>query len=409
MALPSPLPDNPTKWDGWKLYVSENPYERLCLSFESNPTNEEIEENCRQLLVWWQKKLPLKNQPSNPLAQLLRSALDDAPKFLVQARTELLSPESRARVDEHLKELEKERAFEEFRKFLSYVISGKVLQPEDEARLYEHGVKLNLSMEEMTPLVDAELQARGCRRAPAPSPNALHGPRRRGNAADEFRRVLRLSGLDAEGLTDDQRDALCNMGENLGLTGGQAEDLIDEYLDEMDGGVAMATVQKPKVVADKRMTGPIKVALLQPSAKEPVLEVSPEMVRQEKANYSRFRNSIGQEMLFVPSGVFMMGSTDPDASPNEEPVAKVLVSRFHISRFPVTNEEYEKFDPGHRIKRAPWADDSHPVIYVSRFDAMNFCKWLSDRERRKYRLPTEAEWEYAARGIAGRLYPWGWM
>ena len=66
MALPNPIPDNPTRWDGWKDYNSENFYERLCLDFDSNPNAEQIEENCRQLLVWWQKKLPLKNQPSNP-------------------------------------------------------------------------------------------------------------------------------------------------------------------------------------------------------------------------------------------------------------------------------------------------------------------------------------------------------
>ena len=69
MALPSPLPDSPTKWDGWKNYNSPNPYERLCLEFEANPSDFQIEENCRQLLVWWQKKLPLKNQPSNPITR----------------------------------------------------------------------------------------------------------------------------------------------------------------------------------------------------------------------------------------------------------------------------------------------------------------------------------------------------
>ena len=78
ISLPNPLPDNPLRWDGWKLYNSSNYYERLCLSFDSNASNEQIEDNCRQLLVWWQKKLPLKNQPSNPVSQLLRAGLDEA-------------------------------------------------------------------------------------------------------------------------------------------------------------------------------------------------------------------------------------------------------------------------------------------------------------------------------------------
>ncbi|HWB59291.1 MAG TPA: hypothetical protein VG733_07355, partial [Chthoniobacteraceae bacterium] len=90
MSLPSPIPDNPIRWDGWKFYNSENFYERLCLSFDSNPSDHQIEDHCRQLLVWWQKKLPLKNQPSNPMAQLLRAGLDEAPQCLVEARTELL-------------------------------------------------------------------------------------------------------------------------------------------------------------------------------------------------------------------------------------------------------------------------------------------------------------------------------
>ena len=67
----------------------------------------------------------------------------------------------------------------------------------------------------------------------------------------------------------------------------------------------------------------------------------------------------------------------------------------------------KQFDPSHVRKRAAGAGDRHPVVYVSSLDAIKFCQWLSTRERKKYRLPTEAEWEYAARGIDGRKYPWG--
>jgi formylglycine-generating enzyme required for sulfatase activity len=55
----------------------------------------------------------------------------------------------------------------------------------------------------------------------------------------------------------------------------------------------------------------------------------------------------------------------------------------------------------------PGAGDLHPVVYVSCLEAMKFCEWLGSRERKKYRLPTEAEWEFAARGPDGRKYPWG--
>ena len=86
---------------------------------------------------------------------------------------------------------------------------------------------------------------------------------------------------------------------------------------------------------------------------------------------------------------------------------QVTLSRFYMSRLPITNAQYELFDPSHARKRAPGAGDRHPVVYVSSIEATKFCQWLSSRDRRRYRLPTEAEWEYAARGTDGRKYPWG--
>jgi hypothetical protein len=134
VALPNPIPDNPTRWEGWKTYNSENYYERLGLDFEANATDEQIEENCRQLLVWWQKKLPLKNQPSNPVAQLLRAGLDEAPVYLVEARTELLNRESRAALDAQLRQRFTEQAVEEFKKIIFFAFVDKKLTPEAEPR-----------------------------------------------------------------------------------------------------------------------------------------------------------------------------------------------------------------------------------------------------------------------------------
>lgn len=113
------------------------------------------------------------------------------------------------------------------------------------------------------------------------------------------------------------------------------------------------------------------------------------------------------EIFLIPAGKFEMGSISLDAQQNEQPITPVTLSCFYMSRFPVTNAQYEKFDPTHRNKRAPWANDNHPVVYVSWREAEEFCKWLGRKEGKNYRLPTEAEWEYAARGEDGRLYPWG--
>jgi formylglycine-generating enzyme required for sulfatase activity len=85
----------------------------------------------------------------------------------------------------------------------------------------------------------------------------------------------------------------------------------------------------------------------------------------------------------------------------------VTLSRFYISRCLITNADYEQFDRAHKAKRAPGVGDRHPVVYVSYLDAVKFCQWLSTRERRKYRLPTEAEWEYAAKGNDQRKFSWG--
>jgi formylglycine-generating enzyme required for sulfatase activity len=112
-------------------------------------------------------------------------------------------------------------------------------------------------------------------------------------------------------------------------------------------------------------------------------------------------------MVHIPGGEFVMGSEDPDAAPNERPVTPVVLSEFFMSRFPVTNAEFERFDPAHRQKRISSARDDHPVVYVSSVEAVRYCQWLSQQDGKTYRLPTEAEWEYAARGTDRRRFPWG--
>jgi formylglycine-generating enzyme required for sulfatase activity len=422
VALPNPLPDNPTRWSGWKNYSSPNFYERLCLDFDSNASPEQIEENCRQLLVWWQKKLPLKNQPSNPLAQMLRGGLDEAPVFLAEARSKLLNSESRERIDSELRQQIVEGAVSEFKKILQFVLADKQLSEEGERRLFDAGRASALSDEEIRTAIESEMVRLGAVRvlsvpaAPPATPSAPVAPPTSSaphegtkDAFGEFRRLLRMSrlGLDGEEMSDDQRDAMCNLGESLGLEGGQAEDLIDEYLEEMSGLPPPPLGSAPVRPAPKSAGAPTTPVAAPAAPKPPTINTSPLARSQEKVKYPNFTNSAGGEMFLITSGVFHIGSAERYALPNEQPVTPVTISCFYLGRFPITNAQYELFDPSHRVKRAKGAGDLHPVIYVNSREAEKFCKWLGQKERKNYRLPTEAEWEYAARGLDGRIYPWG--
>jgi formylglycine-generating enzyme required for sulfatase activity len=117
-------------------------------------------------------------------------------------------------------------------------------------------------------------------------------------------------------------------------------------------------------------------------------------------------------LVSVPAGWFLMGSeTGQD---NERPVHRVWVDEFLLAPCQVTNTEYGHFlRASGRLPPPLWKDPNfnhaeQPVVAVSWFAAVNYCTWLSASTCRRFRLPTEAEWERAARGgLEGRLYPWG--
>ncbi|MBM4084607.1 MAG: formylglycine-generating enzyme family protein, partial [Planctomycetes bacterium] len=120
-------------------------------------------------------------------------------------------------------------------------------------------------------------------------------------------------------------------------------------------------------------------------------------------------NSIGMKFVRIEPGSFMMGQTDGDW--DERPAHKVTLSRpFYMAATEVTNAQYELFDPKHRElrgKRGLSKADDEAVIFVSWHDAVRFCEWLSKKEGRPYRLPTEAEWEYACRAGTTTAYHTG--
>jgi formylglycine-generating enzyme len=139
----------------------------------------------------------------------------------------------------------------------------------------------------------------------------------------------------------------------------------------------------------------------------------------------------------IPSGGFLMGAADGE--PDERPVHRVRLREFFISRFPITNDEYANFvratgHPPPDVRALPliasdhqarlfnefaapyiWQGGeppaglgNHPVVLVTYDDAIAYCAWLSLMLNRSVRLPSEAEWERAARGgVEGARYPWG--
>jgi formylglycine-generating enzyme required for sulfatase activity len=116
--------------------------------------------------------------------------------------------------------------------------------------------------------------------------------------------------------------------------------------------------------------------------------------------------TVGIELRWVPSCVFQMGAEGGE--PDERPVRSVRVGGFFIGEREVTNAQFEMFQPGHSGRRSEVSEsDDCPAVNVTWKEAQAFCEWLSQKEGARYRLPTEAEWELAARGPDGRKYPWG--
>ena len=119
---------------------------------------------------------------------------------------------------------------------------------------------------------------------------------------------------------------------------------------------------------------------------------------------------IAPEVVTIPGGWFLMGSIQ--GQENEQPCHRVWVDRFGIGRFPVTNREYKKFleetqkQPPSFFLDPIFSDPEQPVVAVSWDDAVAYCAWLSQQTNTLFRLPTEAEWERAARGgLEAALYP----
>jgi len=124
------------------------------------------------------------------------------------------------------------------------------------------------------------------------------------------------------------------------------------------------------------------------------------------------------ETLPVAEGSFLMGNDAANGTAADEtPQHQLHLDAYNIAKFPVTNEQFFAFivqsgeakrTPKHWALRKPSKKQLQlPVVMISWEDAVSYCQWLTEQTGRNYALPTEAQWEKAARGDTGQQYPWG--
>lgn len=128
----------------------------------------------------------------------------------------------------------------------------------------------------------------------------------------------------------------------------------------------------------------------------------------QAVSFETIKGKDGAPMILIPAGPFTMGSND--GLPNERPEHSVTLDAYYIDQFEVTAGRYQQFIESAKRDLPPtWDDEAAqtmsnlPAVGMSWTDAAAYCKWAGRR------LPTEAEWEKAARGTDGRRYPWGHM
>jgi formylglycine-generating enzyme required for sulfatase activity len=119
---------------------------------------------------------------------------------------------------------------------------------------------------------------------------------------------------------------------------------------------------------------------------------------------------LGIHWVRIPAGEFIMGDNFNEGDDNERPVHPVYLDEYHISRYEITYEQFDKYCQ-ETSRSLPsdegWGRGSRPVVMVTWDLASAFCNWLSLKTGKDIHLPTEAQWEKAARGTDQRRYPWG--
>ncbi|MES9873318.1 MAG: SUMF1/EgtB/PvdO family nonheme iron enzyme [Candidatus Sedimenticola sp. 6PFRAG7] len=219
------------------------------------------------------------------------------------------------------------------------------------------------------------------------------------------------------------------VAEGLSFVGGHGELVSGLFADKtgveaqrpapVAPAVPTPAVEAPREVAQAPAREPVKKPPPAP-VRAPVAAPKPEpaVVRKpaRPAMGTKLRDALngggrGPEMLYIRGGQFTMGSDRSQLEAEERPAHDVAMSDFAIARHEVSFDDYKRFTQatGHSLPDdLGWGQGSRPVINVSWEDAVAYTEWLSRQTGKKYRLPTEAEWEYAANADSNSLYWWGY-
>ncbi|MEO5336293.1 MAG: formylglycine-generating enzyme family protein [Magnetospirillum sp. WYHS-4] len=153
-----------------------------------------------------------------------------------------------------------------------------------------------------------------------------------------------------------------------------------------------------RLPAEAPNLGPLPLGLHRP--------VAPPQVERDRLR----DGSLGPEMVFLPGGIYMRGDLQGDGDFDEKPARPITLKPFAIAAHPVSFEDYDRYCEA-AAKPKPddrgWGRGAQPAVNVSWDEAMDYIRWLSDQTGRRYRLPTDAEREYAARGGTASRFWWG--